>query len=169
MGMIDYKERYTELLETNKQLEKELKTLLASTGKKNGFPREMIFNTFHSGPHLMAISNLDSGKYADVNNAFLKTFGLLKEEVIGHTSDDIRIFTDFEESNKFITRISKLNKIKDYPVTLRTKDGVDKPFLFSAETVNLNNEIFLLTIYNEIRISNETKIKENQELVLDGI
>lgn len=166
---MDYKEQYNELVETNKKLEKELEFYRSESQEKNEIAREMIFKVFHSASHLMAINNLDSGKYVDVNSAFLKILGYKKDEIIGHTSDDIQIFSDFEESNKYIKLISKLNKIKDYPVTLKTKSGEKKHYLFSAEKVKLDKEIYLLTIYNEINISKDREIKDSQGSVLDEI
>jgi PAS domain S-box-containing protein len=166
---MDYKERYHELLEANKQLEKELESMRLKSQGKPEFARDMIFKAFHSASRLMAISKLDTGKYVDINNAFLQALGYTKEEIIGRTSDDIQIFTDFEESNKYIKLISKLKKIKDYHVTLRTKSGIEKPYLFSAETVQLEDEVYLLTIYNEIDISKDKKIKESHGSVLDEI
>ncbi|MCX6254394.1 MAG: PAS domain S-box protein [Bacteroidia bacterium] len=166
---MDFKERYHELLEAKKQLEKELESMRLKSQGKTEVARDMIFKAFHSASRLMAISKLDTGKYVDINTAFLQALGYKKEEIIGRTSDDIQIFTDFEESNKYIKLISKLEKIKDYPVNLKTKSGVEKPYLFSAETVQLEGEIYLLTIYNEIDISKDRKIKESHGSVLDEI
>ena len=166
---MDYKELYSELIEANKQLKEKLESLSSGSKGKNEIARDMVFRVFHSASHLMAITKLDSSIYVDVNKAFLDTLGYKKEEVIGFTPDDIQIFTDFEESNKYIKLISKLKKIKDYPVTLKTKSGEEKPYLFSAETVQLDNEVYLLTIYNEIIVEKDRKIKESQGSVLEEI
>jgi PAS domain S-box-containing protein len=166
---MDYKARYEELVNTNKQLEKELNDLRVQNSERGGIGIEMAFSFFHSASYLMAISKLDSGKYIDVNDAFLKALGYTKDEIIGHTSDDIDIFTDFDESNKYIKLISRLKKIKSYPITLKTKKGEEKPYLFSAETVTLNNEIYLLTVYSEVDDSKNKKIKESKGSVLDEI
>jgi PAS domain S-box-containing protein len=166
---MNVKERYEELLETNKKLEKELKFFRSKNQGKNEIAREMIFKAFKTASNLMAISKLDTGQYVDVNIAFLNTLGYQKEEIIGRTSDDIQIFTDFEESNKYIKLISKLKKIKDYPITLKAKNGENKSYLFSAETMQLEDQIYLLTTYNEINISNNSKIKDSRGSVLDEI
>jgi len=163
---MDYKERYEELLEANKQLEEKLKSLQSNNQGKSDIARDMIFKAFHSASHLMAISKVDTGIFVDVNNAFLKSLGYEKEDIIGHTYDDLQFFTDLEESNKYIKLIPKLEKIKDYPVTLKTKNGEEKPYLFSAETVLLDDELYLLTIYNEIIVSKDRNIKESQGSVL---
>jgi len=166
---MDYQEKYNELLETNKKLEKELESFRAKSNGSSEIVRDMIFRVFHSASYLMAISKLDTGYYVDVNNRFLSALGYEKDEIIGHTPDDIQIFTDIEESNKYIRLISRLKSIKEYPVTLKTKTGDEKPYLFSAETIQLDDEIYLLTIFSEISTSKDRKIKDSQGIVLDEI
>ncbi len=166
---MDYKERYERLLITNRQLEDELRILRLKDEGKNEISREMIFRFVHSASYLMAVNKLDTGQYVDVNEAFLKALGYKKEEIIGRTSDDMQIFTDFEESNKYIKLISRLKKFKDYPVTLKAKNGDKMPYLFSAETVQLKDDIYLLTIFNQVPDFKNKKIKESQGSVLDEI
>ena len=167
--LMDYKSKYKELLEANRHLEKELAYLRLKNLGESDVSKEMVFRVFHSASQLMAVSKLDSGQYVDVNEAFLNALGYTGEEVIGHTSDDISIFADINESNKYIRLISKLKKLKNYPVTLKKKNGEEKPYLFSAETIILEGEIYLLTIYNEIDKSDNKKIKDSQRSILDEI
>jgi PAS domain S-box-containing protein len=166
---MDYKESYIELLETNKRLEKELESLRSKNLEKSEIVSQTIMRIFHSASYLMAISKLDSGRYVDVNEAFYKALGYSKEEIIGHTSDDIQIFADFEESNKYIKLISKLQSIKGYPVTLKTKTGEEKHYYFSADTIQLEKEIYLLTVFNEIKAVKDRKIKDSYGSLLEEI
>ncbi|HEX7493168.1 MAG TPA: PAS domain S-box protein, partial [Bacteroidales bacterium] len=166
---MDYKESYIELLESHKRLEKELESFRSKNQEKSGIVREMIFKIFHSALYLMAISKLDTGQYVDVNETFHKSLGYSKEEIIGHTSDEIQIFADFEESTKYIKLISKLKSIKGYPVTLKTKTGEEKSYLFSADTVQLEDEIYLFTVFSEPYASKDRKIKESHGSLLDEI
>lgn len=165
---MDYKESYIELLETNKRLETELDLIRSKSQEKTDIIRETIFRIFHSASYLMAISKLDTGQYVDINEAFQNALGYSKEEVVGHTSDDIQLFADIEESNKYIKLISKLKSVKDYPITLKTKKGEKRFYLFSADTVNLENEVYLLTVFTEIN-SKEQKIKDSQGQLLAEI
>jgi PAS domain S-box-containing protein len=166
---MDFKARYEELLLEKEQLKKELITLRMNSPERDSLSRDMAFSFFHSASYLMAVSKLDSGQYVDVNDAFLNALEYDKEEIIGHTSDDIQIFTDFEESNKYIKLISRLKKIKSYPVTLKSKTGKEKAYLFSAETITLNDEVYLLTVYNEAEDSKNKKIQESQGSVINEI
>jgi len=166
---MDYKESYIELLEKNRRLEKEFDLLHSKNQEKTGIVRETIFKIFHSASYLMAISRLDTGQYVDVNDTFCKTLGYSRDEIIGHTSDDIQFFADFEESNKYIKLISKLKSIKGYPVTIKTRTGEEKSYLFSADTVQLENEIYLLTIFSEIKTLKDRKIKDTNGSLLEEI
>ncbi len=166
---MDYKKKYFELLDENRKLTLAIELLHEKNQPKPDIAREMIFKVFHSASHLMAISKLDTGNYVDVNDSFLNALGYTKEEIIGHTSDDIQIFAGFEESNKYIKLISKLKKVRDFEVTLKSKNGVEKPYLFSAETVQLSDEVYLLTIYNEVPSPDGSNFNDSQSTILAEI
>jgi PAS domain S-box-containing protein len=166
---MDDKENYFELLETNKRLEKELALIRSKNPEKSGIAKEMVFRAYQSANCLMAINNLETGQYVDVNETFCKVLGYSKEEIIGNTSDDIQIFAEIEASNKYIKLLSKLKSIRDYPVTLKTKTGEEKPFLFSAHTVQLANEVYLLTIFAEIKTPKDGNLNNSRGNLLEEI
>jgi PAS domain S-box-containing protein len=153
---------YDELLKINEKLEKELRELRLTANGKNEISREMTYRIFHSSSYLMAISNLETGKYVDANDSFLKALGYSREDIIGKTSDDIQIFADIEDSNKYIRLISKLRKIKDYAVTVKTRNGEEKSYLFSAEAIPFNDAHYLLTTFRK------TEPEGNKETVKQG-
>lgn len=140
---------YDELLKINEKLKKELEQLRLTANGKNEISREMTYRVFHSSSYLMAISNLETGKYVDANDSFLKALGYSREEIIGKTSDDIQIFADIEDSNKYIRLISRLRKIKDYAVRVKTRNGEEKSYLFSAEAIPFNDARYLLTTFRK--------------------
>ncbi|MBM3420259.1 MAG: PAS domain S-box protein [Bacteroidetes bacterium] len=149
---MDHKERYEELLETIRILREEIEIL--RSGRKDittTNESEIFRKAFHSTSQLMAVSNLETGVYEDVNEAFLKTLGFKREEVVGKTSQEIQLFTDIVQSDKFIMILRKFRKVKDVEVTLRTSAGEEKNFLFSADTIILGNQPFLLTYYDELQ------------------
>ena len=166
---MDFKESYEELLKKNKRLEKELEFYHVKKNEKNMNAGEMVLKVFHSASYLMAIIESDTGRFVDINSSFLNSLGYKKEEIIGHTPDDIQIFAGFEESDKYIRLIPKLHKIKDFPLILKTKSGEEKPCLFSAEKILLEDKYFLLTVYDEVEDLKDRMIKESRGSVLDEI
>jgi PAS domain S-box-containing protein len=166
---MDYKKKYNELLESNRGLREEIESLQKKLQKQGDSKSEMIFKVFHSASHLMSVSKLDSGEYVDINDAFLKTLGYTREEVISRTPDSLRIFPDINDSDKYLKIIPGLKKIKDYPVILRKKNGEKSAFLFSADIISMDGEFYLLSIFIESDSSNKRKIKAGQRAILDEI
>ncbi len=166
---MDYKEKYKKLAEVNKNLESELKKLRSKIKNKKVTSTDLIFKAFYSAPNPMALTSLKTGKFVDINNTFLDILGFKKNHIIGHTPEDLRLFVDIEESNKYIKPISKLKRIKDLAITLRTKSGEEKPFLFSADTILLDNEKYLMTVYSPISTKKNITIRESQGSVLEEI
>lgn len=157
------------LRERIEELEREIEALKSKVNEAGAGTRDTVLRIFHSASQLMAISHLDTGEYLDVNDSFLRELGYTRQEVIGHTSDDLQIFADFEEVNKYFRIISKLRKVKDFPVTLKSKNGAEKQYLFSAETVQLEGDVFLLTIYNEVNTPDSSYLNNIQGTILSEI
>ena len=121
--------------------------------------KEVFYQVFQSNPTPMAISRFEDAKYVDVNKAFLDFLEYKPEEVINHTSNELQLFLDIIQSDKFLSKLKKLNKVRDFEVKMKTGSGATKEVLFTAETIKVNDEIFLLTIYNDIT---EKKIIEKK-------
>ena len=53
----------------------------------------------------MAITTVEGGRFIDVNDLFLETLGYQREEVIGKTSAELRIFEDHEQRQTIISEL----------------------------------------------------------------
>jgi len=163
------KERKSEPEDRIRELENELRELRTRKKGKSSPVNDMVLKAFHSADQLMALSRSDTGIIIDVNASFLDTLGYKKEEVIGHSSEDLELYADIEESNKYIKLLSRFNKVKDFVITLRTKNGEKKLFLFSADTIKLDDGYYLMSTFNPIESKSRLKISESQGSVLAEI
>ena len=124
---------------------------------------------FNSTNQMITLSNLETQKYIEVNQAFLDTTGYSKEEIIGKTSDDIQLYVDLIQSRKYMRLLSRLKKVSDLEIKLRMRSGDERTFLFSARTVFLGDEIFLITYYNDISALNGGFARAESEKILREI
>jgi PAS domain S-box-containing protein len=154
---MDDKKKNKDLEERCRKLEKELNELRLKGHGEVKSSSEMVNRAFHSASMAIAISKLDTGEFVDVNDAFLKSLGYSREEVIGKNSDDLKLFTDLNEINKYIKILRRLKSINDFATTMRTKDGIEKNILFSAETLRLDDEDYLMTTYRPRSSKNAKK------------
>lgn len=120
---------------------------------------EVFYQVFQSNPTPMAISRFEDAKYVDVNQAFLDFLEYKSEEVIDHTSNELQLFIDIIQSDKFLSKLEKLSKVRDFAVRMNTRSGTPRDAFFSAETIKIKDEIFLLTIYTDITEKKRTEGK----------
>lgn len=127
---------------------------------------ELVFNSTNQ---LITLSNLETQKYVEVNQAFLDATGYRKEEIIGKTSNDIQLYVDLIQSRKHMRLISRLKKVSNLEIKLRMRSGEEKTFLFSARTIFMGDEVFLITYYNDINALNDGFARAESERILKEI
>jgi PAS domain S-box-containing protein len=111
---------------------------------------ERFHKAFNTNPEPVTISTLPDGRYIDVNEAFLRTMGYSREEVIGHTSREINYWGDPEKREEFLRQLRERSKVRDFEINFRTKSGMTRSGLLSAETIELDGEQCLLAVTQDI-------------------
>ena len=121
----------------------------------------------------MAISELKSGKFIEVNAAFLKKLHYKMSDVIGKTAVDFNMFVQPEKQKKVKDALRKKGYIQNAVLKIRTSNGIILDSIFSEEILENQNKKFLLTVIIDIskHKQNEKKIKENldQQIILAKI
>ena len=105
---------------------------------------------FHLNPASIALISLPDKKIIDVNEASLKTFGFLREEVIGKTSDELDIFVQPEKRRNAEELLMKCGYIDNYELKLRRKDKTTLDGIFSGEIIEHQGEKCFLIVMTDI-------------------
>jgi PAS domain S-box-containing protein len=106
---------------------------------------EKFRKSFEAHPGMVGISNLDDGRYIDINQNFSKLLGWNRDEVIGRTSKELGIFLDYQHRNEIIKVMKLEGHIHGFEVPIRTKSGEIKVGLFSAAIIESEGQQCLLT------------------------
>ena len=119
---------------------------------------------FSINPALMAISKIDSGEYIDVNEAFLSRLEYSRDEVIGKTSGKLGIIP-FAERDLLIKELYQQGCIRDKELTLITKNGSELYVIFSVDSIETDDQTYLLTVMVDItgRKIAEELLKESED------
>ncbi|MHA7110296.1 PAS domain S-box protein [Sunxiuqinia elliptica] len=111
---------------------------------------EKFSTAFHSNSGLMAISDIENGLYLDVNNAFLEAVEFSREELIGKKGTELGLFPDPGFEARILDKVEKEKSIRKYEVNWRTKSGVIRIGLLSADTIFIGDRKCMLSVTIDI-------------------
>ena len=143
------------LLEHDKTLEE----LRESEGK--------FSKAFRSSPNGIAITELATGRYIDVNDSFCQIWGYAKEEMLGRTSLELGVFENAAHRESVIGPVRDTGHVKDVELRMRTRSGECKTLLFSAERIELGGKqciVFVLFDITARLLTEERLEKTGQQL-----
>src|SRR5579863_5972667 len=78
---------------------------------------------FEHSTDVISITSLESGQYFEVNDAFLKSSGFSREEVIGKTPQALGIIEDLTDFAKLVKQLLRDGVVRNREFTSRGKDG----------------------------------------------
>jgi len=123
---------------------------------------ERFEKAFHVSATPMAITEMETGLYIDVNEAFLTTFGFARDEVLGQSSVGLNLFADPNQRAALIVRMQEQGYLREEEVPYRTKSGSVRYGLFSAEPLHTEGKSLLLTVMVDI-----TEMKQIERMQRD--
>jgi len=112
---------------------------------------ELFSNLFNHNPASVAVSKLSDGKMLKVNDAFLQLSGFEKrEEVIGKSAVELNIIAHPEDRAEIARLLNEHKTVKDYEVTVQTKQGKQKHVATSVLLLEVDNEPCLFSVSIDI-------------------
>lgn len=117
---------------------------------------ETFTKVFRTNPALMAITRLSDGTFLEVNDAFLRTLGYDRSEIVGKSTLSLG-FLQPNERERMVESIRSNRAIRNFELVVRSKTGVVKVGLMSCDSLWVNNQHCLITVITDIT---ERKIRE---------
>jgi PAS domain S-box-containing protein len=104
---------------------------------------------FHSSPAAIGISRLKDGRFLDVNDAYLRLFGYSREEIIGRTSNELRLYSSPDRSQLLLI-LQEQQHLQNIEMLGRRKSGESCNLLASLQLVDLVGEQCILGILTDV-------------------
>jgi PAS domain S-box-containing protein len=133
--------------------------------KKLQLSEEKFAKAFRASPEMMLIVSLDDGRFIEVNGAFERQLGYSREEIIGHTEQELNLWLDSGQRNVLRQRMLTAGHIRDEEVQFRARSGGLLTVLVSTETIELEGQRCLLAVGQDITALKRT---ENQLREITG-
>jgi len=111
---------------------------------------ERFATAFHASPAPMAITEIETGRFLDINAQQLRMFDDSREQIIGHTSTELGIWADPGTRERLIAQLRADGSLRETPVRIRTRTGEIRQALYSAEILRLGEQKVLLSLVYDI-------------------
>ncbi len=105
---------------------------------------------YYKAPFAATLSRLPDGVIVDVNEAFERTFGYSKQEIVGKTSLELGINPDAQGRTRIAADLQAQGVVHDLELMLTTKSGVTRVFLINIDLVSISGQRYIFQTAQDI-------------------
>ncbi len=113
---------------------------------------------FESIPDPVTISDLETGRYIYVNDAFCRYTGYGKEEALGKTPFDLGLYLDRSDREKLVSTLRETGAVSGFELPFRLRDGVVRFGYLSGKIFNYKGRPCMIAVTKDM-----TPIKEAEK------
>jgi two-component system, cell cycle sensor histidine kinase and response regulator CckA len=119
---------------------------------------------FDLAPVAIALTSAPESLFLEVNREFLRIFGFSREEVIGKTATELRMWVDPDDHDRFSRMIFQDGHVGSFETTMGIKGGKLMTVRLAGSLVNLDGESHVLTTVFDIagQMSAEQAFRESE-------
>ena len=134
---------------------------------------ERFAKAFKTSPHPILISELETGRLVEINDAASQLLGYRTEESEGQIISELEVWESAEEQVRFRERLKQVGPIRNLEVNLLVRNGDVRRFLLSSEVIELNGRPCRVTVGDDVtdRKRAEDELRRSHGLlrqVIDG-
>jgi two-component system, cell cycle sensor histidine kinase and response regulator CckA len=126
---------------------------------------ERFRKAFHTSPDSISITRLKDGLYVDINDSFTQITGYSRNDVIGKTSLETKIWSDAAARIELINQLQKHGSVTNLKARFRKKSGKTAIGLMSASISDMNGVPHILSVTRDIDdiLKTQQALKESQK------
>ncbi len=156
----ELKKTIQEMENTHLNLMKTQQELLASNERLR-FSEEKFSKIVHLGPVIITLSKVEDGEYVEVSEYFLKLTGYSREEVIGRTAIDLKIWGENSDRDLVIGILRRDGVVRELDIHFKSRDGTIYLMRYSAEIITIAGKQHLVSV--AIDITERKRVEDEKE------
>lgn len=131
---------------------------------------EVRFRTiFDSFPYAISLTEVESGKFINVNNQFCKLTKYSSDQIIGRTSDDLGIYSKQFRDAFFVSKLKEVGFVNNLETDFRASDGsLFNGSLFSR-IIRIRNNDLVISVIKDITILKNLQRQLQQTQKMEAI
>ncbi|MDX2216162.1 MAG: PAS domain S-box protein [Oculatellaceae cyanobacterium bins.114] len=126
---------------------------------------EKFSKAFRSSPNPMTIATLHEGLLIEVNDSYIETLGYSREESLGKTAHDLQLWVNRSDRDQVVHLLTQHGSVRSLEFLFRVKSGDIRIGLFSAEIIQIEDEMCLID--SIIDITERQRSEERDRLLAE--
>jgi PAS domain S-box-containing protein len=119
---------------------------------------ELLSQIYNVSSNLLTVSNPEDGTILEVNDAWLKTLGYTRDEVIGRTALEMSIWGSPENRQRLVSELYRRGELSGFRATSYTKNGQPLSIIVDARLLTVAGELRVL-----MSVQNITEVLQVEE------
>ena len=111
---------------------------------------ERFAKAFRSSPHPIIVTEVETGRCIEANDASLQLFGFQRQEVIGQSTLTLGLWPNAGERKTFVDRLLAEGSLRNLDMTFYARDRTARRFLVSCELIELHGKHCMVTVGTDI-------------------
>jgi PAS domain S-box-containing protein len=127
--------------------------------------QELFMHLFRLNPNGLVLRELQSKKIIELNQSFLKIFGLKANETKGKTLEDFNLLINSEAYNQLLADLHEKRRLTGVPLTMMSNSGHVVFVQWSGEAIKINDQEFILEVFHDTTQTQiyQQKLEESEE------
>ena len=119
--------------------------------------RQRFPELFYLSPQPISLSVFDTGRYIEVNQAWLDFLGYDRDEVIGKSRTELSIWVSAADRTRLRDLLEGGRPVRNAPLQCRKKNGEVADILFTCDPVQVGGELCMVAALNDISALKRTE------------
>src|SRR5262249_40282994 len=111
---------------------------------------ELFSKAFCCSPDVMSVSDLETGRYIEVNDVHAQLVGFARHEIIGRSPAELGILENPDDYQAFARELRAHGRVRDYEIRAQNRQGKPLIVSISAELVQLGGRTCVLRVSRDI-------------------
>ena len=126
---------------------------------------EKFSKLFIASPDMITLTRISDGFFVDASDSAQRILGYKREELLGHTIKELRLWPKPEERELLVQNIKKEGSVRNMEISLRKKSGEIFPAKISVDMLKLKGGQFMISVAHDITEQKkaEEKFKQQKE------
>ncbi len=121
---------------------------------------ERFRTIFQTSPDAVSINRIQDGVYLEINDRFSQLTGYNRDEILGRSVTDVRLWVNRERQAEFLREIWEKGEVQNFEAEFRVKHGGIRIGAISARRINLGGVPCAISLARDV-----TEIKRAEEQI----